>query len=77
MLKTIPISQETVGLAFQAALAAQYAQKSKRKRRVEFNRLSKTLHAMRLVDSTFDIHYIGWSIDRNGEQTILIVGQDA
>lgn len=74
MLKAIPISAETVGLAFQAQLAVQYAQKSKRKRRTEFNRLKRTLIAMRLVPTTFDIQYIGWSIDHNGEHHILVVG---
>lgn len=76
MLSTIQISTETVGLAFQAALAATYGMKSKRKRKAEFNRLKKSLVAMRLIPSTFDTQYIGWSIDRNGETSILVAGID-
>lgn len=75
MLSTIPISQETVGAAFQQALAAQASQKSKRARRAEFNRLKRTLLSLRLVPSTFDIQYIGQAVDRNGDFTILVVGR--
>jgi hypothetical protein len=76
MLRTISIQQETVGLAFQAALAATYATKSKRKQKAEFNRLKRSLSALRLIDSTFDVQYIGWATDRNGEGHVIVVGED-
>ncbi len=75
MLKAIQIQTETVGLAFQQTLAAQYAQKSKSKRRSEFNRLKRSLLAMRLIPAELDIQHIGWSIDRNGATHILVTGE--
>ena len=76
MLRAIPIPAETVGKAFQAALAAQYAQKSKRKRKTEFNRLHRSLIALRLIPSTFDTYAIGWGIDRNGDSNIVVYGNE-
>ena len=76
MLEVIQIQAETVGLAFQQQLAATYALKSKSKRRTEFNRLKRALSSVRLVPSTFDVHYITWGVDRNGAEAIVITGED-
>ena len=74
-MQVIQISTETVGQAFLQALAAQYAAKSKSKRRAEFNRLKRTLLAMRLIPSTFDVHAIAWGISRVGGSTIVVTGE--
>ena len=76
MLKAIQVQPDAVGRAFQQQLGAVPSVTEKRRRKSEFVKLRQVLMALRLVPTNFDMHHIAWGVDRNGNETILVAGED-
>lgn len=74
-MSTIPLKPEAVGLAFLQQIGTVNLLTSKRKRKSLFLKLIRSLNNLDLIPAKFDVNYLTFGVDSNGNEIILVEGQ--